>query len=282
MAVVLALCSAALFGAMTTLIRRAIERGANAEEGAVAAVAVAAAIAVPVAVVAAAGPGPARVGAVWPFALAGILSPGLAQIFVTLALRDAGAARTSVAFGSAPLVAVVIALTVLGEPLRAPLIVGAVLIVLGGLALAVERDRPAHVRPIGLVYALTGVALFAGRDNLLRWLARHDAPVAPVSAAVTLLVGVAVTLLWLRRIPARRSLVDYAPGGTAFGLSYLFLFEAYYRGRVSVVSPLVATESLWGVLLAAVLLRHTELVGRRLVVGALLVVAGGALIGAFR
>jgi uncharacterized membrane protein len=154
--------------------------------------------------------------------------------------------------------------------------------VAGGLALAVERDRPQHIRPIGLAYALAGVALFASRDNLLRWLARRDAPVAPVSAAVTLGIGVVVTLVWLRRLPSLRSLRAFAAGGAAFGLSYLCLFEAYYRGRVTVVSPLVATESLWGVLLAATLLRHTELVGRRLVAGALLVVAGGALIGAFR
>jgi uncharacterized membrane protein len=60
------------------------------------------------------------------------------------------------------------------------------------------------------------------------------------------------------------------------------LFEAYWRGRVTVVSPLVATESLWGVLLSALLIRHTEGMGRRIAVGALLVVAGGAIIGAAR
>jgi transporter family protein len=282
MAIAFALCSAVLFGAMTTFIRRALEHGADADEGAVAAVLIAFAIALPVAIVAAAWPGPARLGASWPFVAAGILSPGVAQIFVTLALRDAGASRTSIAFGTAPLVSVVLALTLLGEPLRAPLVVGAVLIVAGGLALAAERDRPEHVRPIGLIYALAGVALFASRDNLLRWLARHDAPVAPVAAAVTLGIGVVVTLAWSRRLPTLRSLRSFALGGVAFGVSYLCLFEAYYRGRVTVVSPLVATESLWGVLIAATLLRHTELVGRRLVAGALLVVAGGALIGGFR
>ena len=66
-----------------------------------------------------------------------------------------------------------------------------------------------------------------------------------------------------------------------FGVSYLTLFEAYYRGRVSVVSPLVATETLWGVGLAALFLR-SALVGRRLALGAALIVAGAALIGIFR
>jgi drug/metabolite transporter (DMT)-like permease len=49
-----------------------------------------------------------------------------------------------------------------------------------------------------------------------------------------------------------------------------------------VVSPLVATESLWTVLLSALLLRRSELVGGRLLLGAALVVGGGALIGAYR
>ena len=84
-----------------------------------------------------------------------------------------------------------------------------------------------------------------------------------------------------RRLPGA-GVTAFVPAGILFGLSYLCLFEAYYRGRVSVVSPLVATESLWGVALAALLFRGTEGVGRRLVAGALLVVAGGALIGASR
>ena len=67
-----------------------------------------------------------------------------------------------------------------------------------------------------------------------------------------------------------------------FGASYVSLFEAYYRGRVTVVAPLVAIESLVGVGLSALFLRESELVGKRLVFGALLIVAGGALIGAFR
>ena len=72
------------------------------------------------------------------------------------------------------------------------------------------------------------------------------------------------------------------PTGVTYGLSYVLLFEAFYRGRVSVVSPLIATESLWTVVLALVFLRRHEHVGLRLVGGALLVVAGGVLIGVFR
>ena len=72
------------------------------------------------------------------------------------------------------------------------------------------------------------------------------------------------------------------PAGLLFGLSYVSLYEAFFRGRLSVVAPLVATESLWGVGLSALFLRRIEGVGRRLVIGALFVVAGGIVIGLTR
>ena len=74
----------------------------------------------------------------------------------------------------------------------------------------------------------------------------------------------------------------FLPAGICYGLSYVFLFEAFARGRVSVVSPIVATESLWGVTLSWLVLRRSEQVGARLVAGAALVVAGGVLIGIYR
>ena len=51
---------------------------------------------------------------------------------------------------------------------------------------------------------------------------------------------------------------------------------------MTVVTPLYATESLWAVVISAVVLRGTERVGLRLAAASLLVVAGGALIGGFR
>ena len=51
---------------------------------------------------------------------------------------------------------------------------------------------------------------------------------------------------------------------------------------MSVVAPIVATESLFGVVFSAILLGRTEKVGPRIVLGAALVVTGGALIAVFR
>lgn len=95
--------------------------------------------AVAVALIAAAAEAPSRglhLASAWPFLLAGLLSPGAAQILVTFGIRESGASRVSMVFGTAPLVSVTIALLFLGEPARAPLLAGAVLVVAGGVELA--------------------------------------------------------------------------------------------------------------------------------------------------
>jgi drug/metabolite transporter (DMT)-like permease len=155
------------------------------------------------------------------------------------------------------------------------------LIVAGGALLVWERVRPADFRAIGVLYAIGTTVLFASRDTFVRWFS-GETPVASTAAAAATLAGGALLLsLGAARRPWRR-LLPFVPVGLCFGLSYVFLFEAYYRGRVTVVSPLVATESLWGVGLAALLIGRSERVGRRLVAGALLIVAGAVLIGAAR
>ena len=241
-----------------------------------------------VALVAAAAEAAARgvhAAAAWPFLLAGLLQPGVGQLLVTLAIREAGASRTSVVLGSAPLVSVTIALILLGEPVRFALVAGAVLIVAGGVELARERGRPAHVSRRGYLYAFVATILFSARDNLTRWLAGTTSVPPGVAGAAALAGGLffilAVLVPRVRGRVSLRAMVPFLGIGVLFGLSYVSLFEAFYRGRVTVVSPLVATESLWGVALSILLIRRTELVGRRVLFGTALIVAGGVLIGIY-
>lgn len=272
-AVLLAVASAALFGGMTVAVRLGLGSASDAGGAALATVVVAFTVVFAAAFVRHDPHG------IWPFLLAGLLAPGVSQIFFTLAVREVGASRTSVAIGAAPLVAIVIALVFLGEPLHLPLVFGAVAVVGGGVLLAAERDRPGHLRARGLLYAAGAAIFFATRDNVVRSLHGHASP--ETAAAATLLSGAIVAALWTRRPPNRVELRRFAPAGVLFGLSYICLFEAYWRSRVTIISPLVATESLFGVLLAALLVRQTEGMGRRIALGALLVVVGGAVIGAY-
>jgi drug/metabolite transporter (DMT)-like permease len=286
LAVGLALASAALFGAMTVALRFALNSSGDAEVGALVCAAVALGVAALAAVAAGGSLGTLRDVAV--FAGAGAVAPGLSQIFFVRAIGEAGAARASVVVGCAPLVAAVLGLTLLGEPAKAGVLTGGLLVVLGGIALLSERVRPETFRAVGLLFGVAATVLFASRDAVVRGYSDNAEMVASTASAVALAGGVAAIYVYLlttrRAFPrvTRSAALAFLPAGLFFGLSYILLFEAFYRGRVTVVTPLVATESLWTVVLAALLMRRSELVGRRLLLGAFLVVAGSALIGLFR
>lgn len=284
-AVALALCSALAFGSLAVTLTFALRRCPDAELGAFATVLAAL---IPVGIVAL-----VRFEwswSAWPYLLAGLLAPGASQVLYVIGVRDAGSSRTALVVGAAPLVSVSIALAFFGEPVRAPLIAGAVLIVLGGVALTLERVRPGTFRAIGLVFGFGSAVFFATRDNVVRHLATNEHVSPELAAGATIVAGGLLIAAYLVARRGRSGPVDglgpafraFALSGLVWGLSYVFLFEAFERGSVSVVSPLVAVESLVGVVLAAIVLGRSELVGRNLWIGAALVVTGGALIGAFR
>jgi drug/metabolite transporter (DMT)-like permease len=291
LAVVLALLSAALFGAMTVALRFGFQAGGSpdAELGALVTTASAAVVAGVAALVdRESAPLTLRDAAF--FALAGLIAPGASQLLFTRAVRDAGASRTSVVVGTAPLFAAAMAIAFLDEPVEAPLVIGGLLVVAAGLILVNEPDRPEHVRLSGIAIAFGATLLFTSRDNLVRWYSGETSSGSIRGAAIAICAGALGTLVFvlatrgdgLRKDARLLAWRPFAVGGLFFGLSYVCLFAAYYRAKVTVVSPLVATESLWGVTLSALLLRRTEVVGARLVAAAVLVVAGGTLISVFR
>jgi DME family drug/metabolite transporter len=287
-AVLLAVLSAALFGLMSVTVRIGLRAGVRAEDGSLVTALTASAATIAIAAASLVGGGDLNAGDLWPFLLTGLLAPGLSQLLFFQAVRDIGASRTSVIVGVAPLVAVGIALVALDEPARLLLLLGALAIVAGSITLGLEPERPVGFKRVGVLFALLTTLLFATRDDLLRWLATDsDAPALP-AAAVAMAGGAATLTAFLlarRSVSAsglRAAARYFLLTGVLFGGTYALLFEAYYRGRVTVVSPLVATESLFGVLFAVLLLRRSELVGRHVVLGAILIVVGAAVIGATR
>jgi uncharacterized membrane protein len=273
---------------MSVTVRMGLRRGGSAEVGSFVTALTALVTTLAIGLVAVAAGSGAPLSELWPFLLTGLLAPGLAQLFFFRAIRDVGATRTTLVVGAAPLVAVAIALVALNEPARPALLIAALVIVAGSIALGLEPERPQGFKAIGIAFAITTTVLFAARDDFLRWLAT-DAKAPALPAAAAAMVGGTATLVTVLLVTRSVSVAavradarQFLLPGLLFGISYAFLFEAYYHGRVTVVSPLVATESLFGVLFAVLLLRRSEVVGRHVVLGAALIVAGAALIGATR
>ena len=287
-AVLLGLLAGALFGAMTVAVRAGLLRGGDPALGGVvitgSALVVAAALAVPSVVEEG-----LDLDTLLPFAAIGFFVPGLSQLLFILAVRYAGPSRAAILVGTAPLGSVLLAMALLDEPLRPALLVGTGLIVAGGAALALDPGRPAGFRMLGVVLALSCAALFAARDNAVRWIARDD-DVPPLQAtAATLLAATLATTLYVlitrrdvTRARARTTARAFLPAGLLLAFAYGALVTGFDRGDVGIVAPLNATQSLWGVAFAALVYGQREAIGRRTVLASALIVLGGALIGAFR
>jgi drug/metabolite transporter (DMT)-like permease len=186
-----------------------------------------------------------------------------------------------------PVLSAAIAVTILGEPLHVALVIGTLLVVAGGTLLVRERRGPGALLSFGIVLALGAALLFAIRDNLVRWAARGtDVPgfvAASASlASATLVIAIVVLARGNGVARVEQAFRPFLLSGLVYGVSYACLYSAFDRGRVTVVAPLVATESLWAVLISMVVLRGSERIGPRLLVAAALVVGGGALISGFR
>ena len=223
----------------------------------------------------------------WAFFVTGLFAPGISQILFTRAVGVIGPSRTAILVGISPVLSAAIAVTLLGEPLRVALVFGTLLVVAGGTLLVRERRGPAALLSLGLGLALSAALLFAIRDNLVRWAARGNEVPGFVAASASLVSASLVIWIIVALRPdagarVRRASRPFLLSGLVYGVSYACLYSAFDRGRVRVVAPLVATESLWAVLVSIVLLRRSERIGLRLLLAAALVVGGGALISSFR
>jgi drug/metabolite transporter (DMT)-like permease len=272
------------FGGLNVTMRRALARVGDVDAGS----AVIATVAfVLIAVTAGLSGAEFDASELWPFFLLGVFVPGLSQLLVVHAVQGAGASRAGILFGMAPLFSALFAVVAFGEPFRWPLAVGTLLVVAGGVALAWEQKRPPDYRAYGAVLAVTVAAAFGLRDNVART-ATEDLAAEPLAQATAVMLGASVVLVanLLRRPSAfprfRTAFVPFAASGLVTALAYATLLEALDRARVTVVAPIMGTGVLWTVVFASVFLGRSELVGRRLVVVALLVVAGGTLVGVTR
>jgi len=223
----------------------------------------------------------------WPFFVTGLFAPGISQILFTRAVGVIGPSRTAVFVGVSPVLSAAIAVTLLDEPVHIALVFGTLLVVAGGTLLVRERGGSGALLSLGIGMALGAALLFGIRDNLVRWAARgSDVPgfVAATASLASATVVIALVVLMRPNAVARvrQAFRPFVLSGLVYGVSYACLYSAFDRGRVTIVAPLVATESLFAVLISMVVLRKSERIGVRLLVAAALVVGGGALISSFR
>jgi drug/metabolite transporter (DMT)-like permease len=221
---------------------------------------------------------------VLPFVVAGLAAPGLARLVMFAGIDRVGVSRSSALVATAPLFAIVMAAAVLGEKPSGALVGGAAAVMAGGALLSLRHREERAWRRRDLALPVLAAVGFALRDTVSR-LGLVDFPYPLVAAGVATVASLAIMAAIgavqrgtgrLRLDPAALPLLLLA--GACEGAAYLVMWRALTVGAVSLVSPLVHTQPIFTIALAAVFLRDLERVTWRLVLAATLILAGVAFV----
>ena len=212
------------------------------------------------------------------FALVGLFFPAAVTLLTYTGNQRMGPTVTSAVSCTTPLFALSGAILFLGEALSAGNALGTAVIVLGMLVLTwVDSARPRDwpLWAIALPFAASAIRALAQvltKAGLALWSSPYAAGLIgyTVSAVVIL---VAARVGRAPRVTDRRAALWFVATGFFNGTSLFLLYVALNQGKVSLISPIVATYPLFTLGLSMLLLRH-ERVTQRVAVGAVLTVAG--------
>jgi drug/metabolite transporter (DMT)-like permease len=219
------------------------------------------------------------------FALVGLFFPAAVTLLTYTGNQRMGPTITSSVSCTTPMFALSGAILFLGEALTAGNVLGTAVIVLGMLVLTWSGGTRARSWPlwaISLPFAAAAIRALAQvltKAGLTLWSNPYAAGLIgyTVSAAVILVVARAGGA---PKVTDRRAVPWFVATGFFNGSSLFLMYVALSKGQVSMVSPIVATYPLFTLALSMLILRHDR-VTPRLAAGAVLTVAGVAVLLAF-
>ena len=224
------------------------------------------------------------------FALMALLAYPLAFVFLNVAIKLVSASRAAPFNSVQPIFAFTLGTLFLGEEpgllvaLGTPVIVAGLALVLTSRASRDPSQGFSRTQFFGYLLAIASAGAFSSRDVISRHVVSGIAPPL-VTSAYTIILGSAM-LLTLTLPSAIRS-VRGAPlrftcmcmlAGACQGIANISLFQALSLAPVTVVSPTLATQSLFVLLFAHFTLSRLESVSIPLVTGTTLTVVGVALV----
>jgi drug/metabolite transporter (DMT)-like permease len=217
-------------------------------------------------------------GAVGVFALVGLFFPAAVTLLTYTGNQRMGPTITSSVSCTTPLFALSGAIFFLGEALTAGNVLGTAAIVLGMLALswsgnALPRSWPlwAIALPVAAA-ALRALAQVLTKAGLALWANPYAATL--IGYTVSAMVVLAATRLrGPRQTTDHRATPWFVATGMLNGASMFLMYTALAKGKVALVSPIIATYPLFTLALSLLFLRK-ERVPPRVALGAVLTVAG--------
>lgn len=224
-----------------------------------------------------------RLSNLWFFLIDGIVVQALARLCLYTGMKRIGLPRTSALTGSTPIFAVLIAIIFLREAFTVFILAGAVLIALG-IFLVSERGGTKSFRLRDLLFPLATAVLYGFSPNLRKLgFAYLDYPMlgAAISTTMSIPSLIIMTRPWgggRQMVFTRHGVAFYALAGTASTLGLVTYFYAIQMGQVVIIGPLASTATIFVALYTHLFLRQFEQFTKKILLGALAVVAGAFMI----
>jgi len=214
------------------------------------------------------------------FVLAGVLALGLGRLLNFIAMRNMGAAKTSAVIGSSPVLATLLSILFLAEPLAASTLAGACTVTAGIVlisgATGFKMEKALIISLLSTFsYSLSNIFSKAGLrvqpDPFLS---------AQINAAAGLLFFITYIAITRQRTAfkvGKNGLICFTATGVLSSIGWLALMKALELGVVSVVTTIVYSYPLLILVLGRLFLREERL-DKRTVIGSALIVAGVAIV----
>lgn len=221
------------------------------------------------------------------FVLAGVLHFAIGRTLTYASLQHTGVTQASPLLGTNSLYTVILAITFLGEPASAKVIVAALLVVTG-VVLVSRQEQPTEKRPkdkvnLGVVYSILAGLIF-GITPLIVRAGLLLAPIPTSAALISYTAALTLYTAWLvvplrGRLPSSgRMSSSLLIAALAVNSGQLFRYYALSLAPASVVSTVINAFPLFALIFAYPGRQGLETYSRTVLSGAALILAGVSLL----
>jgi drug/metabolite transporter (DMT)-like permease len=220
------------------------------------------------------------------FAASGVMASTLGRTLNYLSINKLGVAISTSLVGANPLFSTLFAFLFLSEKVAVTTILGSILVVVGIAVISSRGEETSYLKRDLLIPL--GAACFYAASSTFRKIGLNILPESVLGAVVGASMSLIIYPMYLaasQRLGdfklARSSLPYLVVGGVVVSLTWIAMFYAFKLGSVSVVSSLMGTSPLFSLVLSAILLKETEKITKKVVIGSIVIVAGIVTISLF-
>jgi DME family drug/metabolite transporter len=217
------------------------------------------------------------------FVADGVLATAVANLLFFKSIERVGAGVSMSVVGSQSLFAALLAIILLQEELTLLLLLGTISVVVG-IAILSEGGRRHNWRKRDLLFPLAAAVLL-GSASIFKKVGMSEigSPIigSAINSGAAFLVIMAYLALGRKKneLQMSRTSVKFFCLAGMFQLAMILSqFGAVWLGKVVAVAPLINTSPLFTLILSSLFLREVERITPRIVIGAVLIVAGATLV----